>query len=314
MINFEPPFAITTPRPNTAIATYTARIEAFIEAGRNTTYTPANSDSQKIAVILVDYQQDFVDPAGTLYVPGSQEDIARFLRWFYMHAYKITSVYASLDTHLPLQIFYSSWWQNPQTGAHPQPYTVITAGDIDNKTWAPILEPEWSVQYVHLLQQKAKKDLMIWPYHTMEGTLGHILAAPLSEAIAWHSAARNTRPTYIEKGRTARTEFYGIFGAEVPDPQSPESALNTALLDAVMQHDKVYIAGEAKSHCVLETERQLVDHYAHQPAMLQKLYFLKDCTSSVQHPTIDFDALAETELARMKEMGVHLVLSTDPVE
>ena len=81
-----------------------------------------------------------------------------------------------------------------------------------------------------------------------------------------------------------------------------------------MQHDKVYIAGEAKSHCVLETERQLVDHYAHQPAMLQKLYFLKDCTSSVQHPTIDFDALAETELEKMKEMGVHIVLSTDPVE
>ena len=291
MINFEPPFAITTPRPNTAIATYTARIEAFIEAGRNTIYTPADSDSQKIAVILVDYQHDFVDPAGTLYVPGSQEDIARFLRWFYMHAHKITSVYASLDTHLPLQIFYNSWWQNPQTGAHPQPYTVITAGDIDNKTWAPILEPEWSIQYVHLLQQKAKKDLMIWPYHTMEGTLGH-----------------------IEKGRTARTEFYGIFGAEVPDPQSPESALNTTLLDAVMQHDKIYIAGEAKSHCVLETERQLVDHYAHQPAILQKLYFLKDSTSSVQHPTIDFDALAEIELSKMEQQGVHLVLSTDPVE
>lgn len=314
MISFEPPFAIATPRPNSEIAYYTARIDAFTEAGRNTTYTPADSDSEKIAVILVDYQHDFVDPAGTLYVPGSQEDIARFLRWFYMHAHKITSVYASLDTHLPLQIFYNSWWQNPQTGAHPQPYTVITAEDIVNKAWEPILEPEWSVQYVHLLQEKARKDLMIWPYHTMEGSLGHMLAAPLSEAIAWHSAARKTQPTYIEKGRTARTEFYGIFGAEVNDPESSESALNTTLLDAVMQHDKVYIAGEAKSHCVLETERQLVEHYADQLAMLQKLYFLTDCTSSVRHPTIDFDALAETELAKMQKQGVHLVLSTDPIE
>ncbi len=152
---------------------------------------------------------------------------------------------------------------------------------------------------------------MIWPYHTMQGTLGHMLVAPISEAIAWHSAARQTQPVYIEKGLTMRTEFYGIFGAEVPDPQSPESSLNVSLLDAVMRHDRVYIAGEAKSHCVLETERQIVEHYANRPDMLRKLYFLKDCTSSVQHPAIDFDALAEVELARMKERGVNVVVSTD---
>jgi nicotinamidase-related amidase len=78
-----------------------------------------------------------------------------------------------------------------------------------------------------------------------------------------------------------------------------------------MQHDTVFIAGEAKSHCVLETERQIVEHYANQPDMLRKLYFLKDCTSSVQHSVIDFDALAEAELARMQDRGVTIVLSTD---
>ncbi|HVB74223.1 MAG TPA: hypothetical protein VNE38_11770, partial [Ktedonobacteraceae bacterium] len=78
-----------------------------------------------------------------------------------------------------------------------------------------------------------------------------------------------------------------------------------------MQHDKVYITGEAKSHCVLETERQLVERYADQPDMLRKLYFLKDCTSSVQHPLVDFDALAEEELTKMQERGVNVVVSTD---
>jgi hypothetical protein len=43
------------------------------------------------------------------------------------------------------------------------------------------------------------------------------------------------------------------------------------------------------------------------------LNILKDCTSSVRHPTVDFDALAEEELAAMKQMGVNLLLSTDPV-
>ena len=292
---------------------YAARIAAFTESGRRAGLTPASSDSESIAVVLVDYQHDFVDPSGTLYVPGSQADVARFLTWFYANAHKITTIYASLDTHIPFQIFYSSWWIDPRTGEHPQPFTVITGRDVDNRTWIPLLEPEWSLHYVHELQEKARKDLMIWPYHTMQGTLGHMLVSPISEAIAWHSAARQTQPVYIEKGLTPRTEFYGIFGAEVPDPQFAESGLNVPLLDAVMRHDKVYIAGEAKSHCVLETERQIVEHFASQPQMLRKLYFLKDCTSSVQHPLIDFDALAEQELARMREQGVNVVVSTDVV-
>ncbi|MFL5667714.1 MAG: hypothetical protein ACJ8BW_41160, partial [Ktedonobacteraceae bacterium] len=176
---------------------YAPRIPEFTAAGQRAGLTSAHSDTEKIAVILVDYQHDFIDPTGTLYVPGSQEDIARFLTWFYTHAHRITSIYASLDTHLPFQIFYSSWWKNPKTGEHPQPFTVITADDVSSMRWVPVIQPNWSVRYVHQLQQKAKKDLMIWPYHTMEGTLGHMLAAPISEAIAWHSAARNTQPTYV---------------------------------------------------------------------------------------------------------------------
>ena len=292
---------------------YAPRIQQFIEAGQRAGLSDARSDVEKIAVILVDYQHDFVDPTGTLYVPGSQEDVARFLTWFYTNAHRISAIYASLDTHVPFQIFYSSWWKNPQTGAHPQPYTTITVDDVANMKWVPMLHPEWSVRYVHQLQLQAKKDLMIWPYHTMEGTLGHMLVAPISEAIAWHSAARNTQPTYVVKGRTMRTEYYGIFGAEIADPEDQESGLNVRLLDAMMKHDRVYIAGEAKSHCVLETERQLVGQCGKQPELLQRLYLLSDCTSSVHHPEIDFDALAEGELSFMRQHGVHVIASTEPM-
>jgi nicotinamidase/pyrazinamidase len=292
---------------------YAPRFQTFTEAGQQAGLAAAQSDTEKIAVVLVDYQHDFVDPTGTLYVPGSQQDVARFLSWFYANAHKISSIYASLDTHVPFQIFYSSWWKDPKTGEHPQPYTTITVEDVNNKKWVPIIEWDWSVYYVQQLQQKARKDLMIWPYHTMEGTLGHMLAAPICEAIAWHSAARNKQPTYIEKGRTTRTEFYGIFGAEIPDPEDLQSSLNVTLLDAVMKHDRVYIAGEAKSHCVLETERQLVGHIAGKRELLTRLHFLTDCSSSVRHPLVDFDALAEVELAGMQQQGVQMALSTDPI-
>jgi nicotinamidase-related amidase len=289
---------------------YVARVPAFMEAGRQVGLPSAGRDTERIALVLVDYQHDFTAPTGTLSVPGAQEDVARLLRWFYASAPRITTIYASLDTHLPAQIFFGAWWSDPRSGAPPPPFTPITADDVLARRWEPLREAPWSQHYVQILAQQARKDLMIWPYHTMQGTLGHMLAAPISEAIAWHSAARGARPVYITKGLTPRTEFYGIFGAEVPDPSDTSSNLNVPLLNQVMQHDRVYIAGEARSHCVLETIRQLVGYLRRQPELLTRLYVLTDCTSSVQHPTIDFDALAGQELALLQEQGVHLVKST----
>ncbi len=290
---------------------YAARFQEFTEAGRRAGLTPAENDEETVALVLVDYQHDFTDPTGTLSVPGAREDVMRLLRWFYASAPKITTIYASLDTHLPFQIFFSAWWSDPRTGEPPAPFTPITVADIEAERWVPAQEATWSRHYVHVLAQQARKDLMIWPHHTMQGTQGHMLVAPISEAIAWHSAARSTQPVYISKGLTPRTEFYGIFGAEVHDPSDASSRLNVPLLNEIMQHDRVYIAGEAKSHCVLETIRQLTGHFKDQPDLLQRLHVLIDCTSSVQHPTIDFDALAEQELATIQQQGVHMVKSVD---
>lgn len=292
---------------------YQARIQEFTYAGQHAGLKPAYKDSEKIAVILVDYQHDFIDPEGALYVPGALDDIARFLKWFYLNANKITSIYVSMDTHLPFQIFFSSWWKNAKTKEHPPSFTTITAEDISKEIWVPVFQVEWSVQYVDLLKQRAKKDLMIWPYHTLEGTIGYTLSTPISEAIAWHSAARNTQPTYIAKGRTLRSEYYGIFGAEIPDPEDPESGINVALLDAIMQNDRIYVAGESKSHCVLESEKQIFKHFGNKQELLGRLHFLRDCTSSVKHSNIDFDAQAEAELAIMEQKGIQMVLSTDQI-
>jgi len=40
---------------------------------------------------------------------------------------------------------------------------------------------------------------------------------------------------------------------------------------------------------------------------------LTDCMSSVAHPEIDFDALAEETLARYAAQGLRLVRSTEPI-
>lgn len=292
---------------------YPPRLQEFTAAAARAGLSPAAQDKETLAVVLVDYQHDFDAPEGALPVPGAQEDIARFLTWFYPNAGQITAIYASLDTHLPFQIFYSSWWHNPETGEPPAPMTIITEEDVMMEKWVPVFpeEHDWSLNYVRLLKQQAKKALMIWPYHTMEGTLGHMLSAPISEAIAWHSVARQIQPTYVVKGRTRRTEHYGIFGAEVSDPLDAKSDLNKPLLQSILRHSKVYVAGEAKSHCVLETVRQLVNFAANRADLLDRIYVLMDCTSSVIHEGIDFEGRAVADLSAMQQQGIHLVNSTD---
>jgi len=81
----------------------------------------------------------------------------------------------------------------------------------------------------------------------------------------------------------------------------------------VLRHDHTSIAGEVKSHCVLEAARQLVGHVGDQPATLGRIHILRDCMSAVAHPTIDFDALADAEFAQMSERGVRFVTSGDPL-
>ncbi|KKT94530.1 MAG: hypothetical protein UW96_C0020G0005 [Candidatus Collierbacteria bacterium GW2011_GWA1_45_15] len=136
----------------------------------------------------------------------------------------------------------------------------------------------------------------------------------LASAIMYHSAARGSQPTLISKGTNPRTEHYGIFKAEVEDPKDVSTQLNTTILDAIAKHDLIYVAGEAKSHCVLETMNQLVSYFGKtQPETIKKIRFLMDCTSSVQNPNVDFEALANIELEKMVQKGVVLVKSTDPI-
>jgi nicotinamidase/pyrazinamidase len=272
--------------------------------------SPADQDPTRRLLLIIDMQIDFCHPNGSLYVPGAEQDVRRTIEFIYTHASKITHITCTLDSHFPFQIFHAAWWED-EKGKHPPPYTGISAEDVMSRRWRPLRYPEWSVKYVQLLERDAKKRLLIWPYHVPLGGLGHALDPELWSAVFWHAVARKAEPTWWMKGDLPQTEHYSILRPEVEVPDHARSSLGNDFIAAVEDYDQVFIAGEAETHCVLESVEDLVDIFHDRPDVLKKLFILRDCTSPVRHPEIDFHAMAQSQFERYAQMGVQFINSTD---
>ncbi|HVO41599.1 MAG TPA: hypothetical protein VMT34_03195 [Aggregatilineales bacterium] len=289
---------------------YEPNFEAAYRAGAAAGLPAASQDETRIFAWFIDIQNDFVFPApiGRLPVAGAVEDTRRTVEWLYRNLDHITQIAASMDTHTPFQIFYPSWWKNA-AGEHPAPYTVITAAEVKAGKWLPITEAGWSAYYVDALEQTGRKQLMIWPFHCLEGSSGRDLVPALSEAIMVHSAARMAQPMYHAKGTIAQTEYYSMVEPEVKYPDLPEGRLDTQFLDTLAGFDLIYVAGQARSHCVYETVHSFVRYFEQRPDVIGKLRFLNDCSSSIA----GFEEATEAALQKFVEAGMKMVNSSDPL-
>jgi nicotinamidase-related amidase len=198
-----------------------------------------------------------------------------------------------------------------EAGDHPAPFTIISWEDIKLGKYRPLVAPAASTNYVRQLEKLAKKQLVIWPYHTMIGNLGNALDPELWSAVFWHSLARKSQPSWLTKGSIPLTEHYSIVQPEIPVANNPLGGKNKAFLDILAEADIVLIAGEAESHCVLESVEDIVEDFGLQSEALSKLYFLRDCTSPVVHPDVDFHAIAVERFKEFERQGVNFILSTD---
>lgn len=295
-------------KPDRVGTRYIPAVATAIDAGNAANISPSHTDKFRVALLLIDMQADFIHPDGALSVPGAVEDTRRTIEWMYHNVGSITTIIASLDSHIPLQIFSPAWWIH-SSGDHPAPFTVITADQVHSGGYKPLYEPEWSKNYVQQLETRAKKQLMIWPYHTLIGTPGHTLTPALYEAIAYHTAARRAQPMLVTKGTLPNTENYSIFEPEVKRPDLPNGGLNVDLLNTLAGYDRIYIAGQAKSHCVLESVTSLMRYFENQPDVIAKLRLISDMTSSVAHPEIDFDSLANQAYEEFAAKGLTLTTS-----
>lgn len=277
-------------------------LSALLTKAEKEAIPAAQTDNENVLLLIIDMQKDFME-TGALPVQGSLQDVYYLTRFIYDNASRISKIAISLDTHNPFQIFHPCWWQD-KDGNNPLPFTTITADDCENGKWIPVLEPELSRDYVYHLGKLGKKTLVIWPYHCLQGTEGASLENQLANMIYFHSVTRKTTVDSLVKGSDPLTEMYGILKPEY----DPKGYVNVDFLMKMEQYHKIIIAGEAKSHCVMESVKQILDHYSTRKDITSRIYILEDCMSSIE----GFEESTENAFLQFKEKHViNIIKSTE---
>ncbi|SKC16767.1 nicotinamidase [Dyadobacter psychrophilus] len=251
---------------------------------------------KKTALLLIDAQFDFCDPKGALFVPGAEMDVERIARLIALEGEKIDCIFVTLDTHKVLDIAHPLFWEDAN-GNTVAPFTLITAANVKSGKWTPRYERDYVIQYLETLEAEGEFKHFIWPEHCLIGSKGAALDDTIMEALlAWtHRTGRDYKA--VIKGTNPLTEHFGVFRAQVPVANAPETELDRPFLNDLAAFDQILIAGEARSHCVATSINQILK-YA--PELAPKLTILTDCSSNVTN----FEDIADPIYEEAEQKGM----------
>jgi nicotinamidase/pyrazinamidase len=252
-------------------------------------------------LLIIDMQNDFCKPEGALYVNGAESDVARLVRFLTEHSDDVGHIIMTQDNHHVTDISHPVFWEDTN-GDPPPPFTIISSEDVLTGVWKPRFEAGKAVEYIRNLERQGEFPHTIWPEHCIIGSTGAAITDEIMEPVkAW--ARKGRYYDLVIKGTNPLTEHFGALMANVPDENSPETQLNTGLVDKLRTFDEIIVAGEAKSHCVATTVKQMltIENTG------KKLVILEDCMSDVT----GFETLALPIYENARINGAKFILSNE---
>jgi nicotinamidase/pyrazinamidase len=279
-------------------------------------------------LLLIDLQKDF-HPGGSLAIPKADDDANRIVRLIQTHSSSIDRVVATLDSHHKLHIAHPCFWWDSEGKRHPDPFTTISHDDVMSGKWKPrsklaLLDGdltafqvptkgdstdatldllEYAKEYTKRLEAKGRFQLCIWPEHCLIGTDGHSMIDNVRQALNDWSDATGGSVEFVWKGQNLLTEMYSALEADVP--VSKETSFNEPLLESLLSTNRLLVCGQAMSHCVNYTLRDIVHRWPSDRR--HEITLLTDCASAVP----GFEAAAEQFQRDMKTAGVCLAVAAD---
>lgn len=259
-----------------------------------------------VQLLIIDPQNDFCDPAGALFVPGADEDMTRLATMINRLGDKLDDIHVTLDSHRSVDVAHPVFWKD-SNGNNPDPFTLISVKDVEDAVWSPT-NPAFSkraLDYVRGLEAKNRYLLCVWPAHCIIGSKGHSIYPAVSDALIEWETKNFALVDYVTKGSNIFTEHYSALAAEIEDPEDPTTMMNTNLIDILAKADLIPITGEALSHCVANSVRDIADNFG--DINIKKMVLLEDTCSNV--PT--FEKLGEDFVTDLTARGMQLSSSTE---
>lgn len=286
--------------------------------------------SKGTTLLLVDVQKDF-HPGGSLAIPDAGRDADRIAAWIRAHCAATDRIVATMDSHPKLHIAHPSFWLDAAKTNHPAPFTIISAEDIRQGIWSPRCDlgipphmfdlsifpdagrvqneqgnldlTKYCIEYASRLEATGRFQICVWPEHCLIGSNGHCMVDSVFQAVNEWSDLTGRSVEWVMKGQNPLTEMYSVLKAEVPVTQ--DTAFNEELMTSLMESSKLFVCGQAMSHCVNYALRDIVSRWP--TGHLSEIYLLTDCASAVP----GFETAAEDFQNDMALAGVQLRSSTD---
>lgn len=263
--------------------------------------------TKKIDLLIIDPQIDFCDPNGALFVPGADGDMQRLSALVKRIGHKLNDIHVTLDSHHCFDIAHPIFWKDSNR-KHPAPFTIITVDDVEQGRFTasvPTLQKR-ALEYVKKLEQNGRYPLVVWPYHCLIGSAGHGIYPDLFAPLLEWEKREIAQVNYVTKGSNIYTEHYSAVQADVPDPADPSTQINTELIRMLEEADEIAVAGEAGSHCLANTVRDIADNFS-DDRLVEKIVLLTDATS----PVPGFEKLQDDFIKEMTARGMRLATTVD---
>lgn len=255
-------------------------------------------------LLIIDPQNDFCDIAGAaLPVPGADVDLQRLARFVGGHAAALAGITVTLDSHASVAVERTTFWLSG-AGEAVAPFSFITAEQVRADEFRP-RDASLTSAVLAMLDQLAasgRPGLVVWPVHCVTATWGHNIHGALADALATWEMTHQRAVRKVLKGEYPLSEHFGVFEADAPDATVPSTLFNTALAGQVSQGvELLLIAGQASSHCVAASYRQLAGYL--KDKRKPRIVILTDAMS----PVPGFELLAEAFFAQALADGAELM-------
>ena len=261
---------------------------------------------KKIDLLIIDPQNDFCDPKGSLFVPGADQDMQRLSTMISRIKNRLNNIHVTLDTHHAFDIAHPIFWTD-SNNKHPDPFTLITLDDVKKGKWkatVPWMQKR-AVEYVESLAKGSRYLLCIWPPHCLIGSWGTQVQPDLWNVLTDWENENIAFVDYVTKGSNFWTEHYSAVQADVPDPTDPSTQLNIQLINMLKEVDLIGISGEAINFCVANTITDIANNFGEEN--IKKFVLIEDTCSNVP----GFYQMGVDFVKNMTARGMQIMKSTD---